>query len=95
MVIDDLHRADEALLRLLAYLEITEFTNLSFAANDTDDMVVTHFAAAAPSPASPPPWTLTIGDVSAMARSNLYRGTEDTARKPGPPIGHSAAASSR
>jgi hypothetical protein len=36
VVIDDLHRADEASLRLLAYLEITEFTNLSFAANDTE-----------------------------------------------------------
>ena len=60
-------------------LQITEFTHLSFAANDTDVLVVTRFAATAPA----------TGKSAAMdihhwwrfrdGRIYLYRGTEDTA----------------
>ena len=60
-------------------LQITEFTHLSFASNDTDVLVVTRFAATAPA----------TGKSAAMdihhwwrfrdGRIYLYRGTEDTA----------------
>jgi uncharacterized protein len=61
-------------------LEITEFTPLSFAANDTDVMVVTRWSATAPATGK----TVTM-DIHHWWRFRdgkiyLYRGTEDTAR---------------
>jgi uncharacterized protein len=61
-------------------LKITEFTPLSFACNETDVMVVTHWAATAPA----------TGKTAAMdihhwwrfrdGKIYFYRGTEDTAQ---------------
>jgi uncharacterized protein len=61
-------------------LEITEFTPLSFAANDTDVMVVTRWSATAPATGK----TVTM-DIHHWWRFRdgkiyLYRGTEDTAQ---------------
>ena len=61
-------------------LEITEFTPLSFAANETDVMVVTHWSATAPATGK----TVTM-DIHHWWRFRdgkiyLYRGTEDTAQ---------------
>lgn len=61
-------------------LEITEFTPLSFAANETDVMVVTRWSAAAPATGK----TVTM-DIHHWWRFRdrkiyLYRGTEDTAQ---------------
>ena len=61
-------------------LEITEFTPLSFAANDTDVMVVTRWSAIAPATGK----TVTM-DIHHWWRFRdgkiyLYRGTEDTAQ---------------
>ena len=60
-------------------LEITEFTPLSFAANDTDVMVVTHWAATDPATGKSAEmdihhwWRFRNGKIC------YYRGTEDTA----------------
>jgi ketosteroid isomerase-like protein len=70
-----------AFFRALAEnLQITEFTPLSFAANETDVMVVTHFAATAPATGKSAEmdihhWWRFRGD-----QIYRYRGTEDTAR---------------
>ena len=61
-------------------LEITEFTPLSFAANETDVMVVTRWSATAPATGK----TVTM-DIHHWWRFRdgkiyLYRGTEDTAQ---------------
>jgi uncharacterized protein len=61
-------------------LEITEFTPLSFAANDTDVMVVTRWSATAPGTGKTATmdihhwWRFRDGKIY------LYRGTEDTAQ---------------
>ena len=61
-------------------LEITEFTPLSFAANDTDVMVVTRWSATAPVTGKTATmdihhwWRFRDGKIY------LYRGTEDTAQ---------------
>ena len=61
-------------------LEITEFTHLSFAANDTDVMVVTRWSATAPATGKTATmdihhwWRFRDGKIY------LYRGTEDTAQ---------------
>ena len=61
-------------------LEITEFTPLSFAANDTDVMVVTRFSATSPATAKSAVmdihhwWRFRDGKIY------LYRGSEDTAQ---------------
>ena len=61
-------------------LEITEFTPLSFAANDTDVMVVTRFSATSPATGKSAAmdihhwWRFRDGKIY------LYRGTEDTAQ---------------
>jgi ketosteroid isomerase-like protein len=61
-------------------LEITEFTPLSFAANDTDVMVVTRWSATAPATGKAATmdihhwWRFRDGKIY------LYRGTEDTAQ---------------
>jgi ketosteroid isomerase-like protein len=60
-------------------LEITEFTPLSFASNETDVMVVTHWAATAPATGKS-----TAMDIHHWWRFRgdeicFYRGTEDTA----------------
>lgn len=61
-------------------LEITEFTPLSFAANDTDVMVVTRWSATAPATGKNATmdihhwWRFRDGKIY------LYRGTEDTAQ---------------
>ncbi len=61
-------------------LEITEFTPLSFAANDTDVMVVTRWSATAPATGKSATmdihhwWRFRDGKIY------LYRGTEDTAQ---------------
>ena len=63
-----------------ATLEITDFTPLSFASNETDVMVVTHFAATAPATGKSAAmdihhwWRFRDGKIY------LYRGTEDTAQ---------------
>jgi uncharacterized protein len=60
-------------------LDITEFTPLSFAANETDVMVVTHWAATAPATGKSAAmdihhwWRFRDGKIY------FYRGTEDTA----------------
>jgi uncharacterized protein len=64
---------------LAGTLEITEFTPLSFASNDTDVMVVTHWGATAPATGKSAAmdihhWWRFRGDKICM-----YRGTEDTA----------------
>ena len=61
-------------------LEITEFTPLSFASNETDVMVVTHWGATAPATGKSATmdihhWWRFRGD-----KICFYRGTEDTAR---------------
>ena len=61
-------------------LQITEFTPLSFASNETDVMVVTHWAATAPATGKSAEmdihhWWRFRGD-----KIYFYRGTEDTAR---------------
>ena len=61
-------------------LQITEFTPLSFASNDTDVMVVTRWGATAPSTGKSATmdihhwWRFRDGKIY------FYRGTEDTAR---------------
>ena len=64
---------------LAGTLQITEFTPLSFASNETDVMVVTHSAATAPATGKSAEmdihhwWRFRDGKIY------LYRGTEDTA----------------
>jgi ketosteroid isomerase-like protein len=65
---------------LASTLEISEFTPLSFASNDTDVLVVTHWAARAPATGRSAAmdihhWWRFRGD-----RVCFYRGTEDTAQ---------------
>jgi uncharacterized protein len=65
---------------LAGTLQITEFTPLSFASNETDVMVVTHWAATAPATGKSAEmdihhWWRFRGD-----KIYFYRGTEDTAR---------------
>jgi len=61
-------------------LQITEFTPLSFTSNETDVMVVTHWAAVAPATGKSTAmdihhwWRFRDGKIC------FYRGTEDTAR---------------
>ncbi|MGO9221231.1 MAG: nuclear transport factor 2 family protein [Streptosporangiaceae bacterium] len=61
-------------------VEITEFTPLSFAANETDVMVVTHWSATSPATGKTATmdihhwWRFRDGKIY------LYRGTEDTAQ---------------
>jgi hypothetical protein len=61
-------------------LQITEFTPLSFASNETDVMVVTHWAATAPATGKSAAmdihhwWRFRDGKIC------FYRGTEDTAQ---------------
>jgi ketosteroid isomerase-like protein len=61
-------------------LQITEFTPLSFASNETDVMVVTHWAATAPATGKSAAmdihhwWRFRDGKIY------FYRGTEDTAQ---------------
>ena len=60
-------------------LQITAFTPLSFTSNETDVMVVTHWAAIARPPGKPRRWTsITGGDSD--GKICFYRGTEDTAQ---------------
>lgn len=64
-------------------VEITEFTPLSFAANDTDVMVVTRWSATSPATGKSATmdihhwWRFRDGKIY------LYRGTEDTAQTQG------------
>jgi len=61
-------------------LQVTEFTPLAFAANETDVMVVTHWAATAPATGKSAAmdihhwWRFRDGKIC------FYRGTEDTAQ---------------
>jgi len=61
-------------------LQITEFTPLSFTSNETDVMVVTHWAATSPATGKSTAmdihhwWRFRDGKIC------FYRGTEDTAR---------------
>jgi len=61
-------------------LEITEFTPLSFAANDTDVMVVTRWAATAPATGNTATMDIHHWWRFRDSKIYLYRGTEDTAQ---------------
>ena len=62
-----------------ATLQITEFTPLSFAANETDVMVVTRWGATAPSTGKSIEMDIHHWWRFRGAQIYLYRGTEDTA----------------